>query len=215
MEKVRAHRKLAIVLLACVLAIAGAVVGVIVVGGGRTGAAVTPTTGAYAPISVSRPKLYKLAGTLTSDPEAGIQTDLGTSVSQLPGVYRYRITVTNTSSVGYIDSFQWYPPTGVRIVRVLGSSVGKCELTGLTGFGGDQFKAVLLYPNISCQGVKLKPPSCTCLGDGGSVELSFVADRSMGGTGWARMISARLVLHPIPSSLQARTSTSARGENGP
>jgi hypothetical protein len=154
-----------------------------------------------------------VAGALVSDPESSSQTNLTTSVSQLPGAHRYKITVTNTSNIGYIDSFQWYPPTGVRILQVLGSSQGNCGLAGLTGFGGDQFKTVLLYPSVSCEQVKLKPPSCTCLGDGGAVDISFVADRTMGGTGWARMISATLVLKPIPSYAQPSTP-STPGSSG-
>ena len=82
-----------------------------------------------------------------------------------------------------------------------GSSDGQCALTGLTGFGGNQFKTVLLHPNIECGKVNLKPPSCTCLGDGGSITISFTADRDMPAVGTARMISATLVLDPIPSYL--------------
>jgi hypothetical protein len=83
----------------------------------------------------------------------------------------------------------------------------------VTGFGGNQFQTVLLYPNITCSKVHLKPPSCTCLGDGGNVDISFVADRPLGGTGTTRMISARLVLHQIPSYLKAQTGSG--GESSP
>ena len=201
----RAHSRLAGVLGVCVLVVLGVVVAAIVVPAGDGGASALPTTGEYAPISVQRPKLHVLAGSLVSDPEAGIQNNLTTNLSQLPGSNRYRITVTNTSNIGFIDAFQWYPPTGIHIVKVLGSSAGHCELSGLTGFGGNQFQTVLLYPNISCEKVDLKPPSCTCQGDGGAVDVSFVSDKPMSATGTARMISARLVLHPIPSYLQPQT----------
>ena len=83
-------------------------------------------------------------------------------------------------------------------MKVLGSSAGHCELSGLTGFGGNQFSTVLLYPNISCEQVDMKPPSCTCQGDGGTVDVSFVTDRSMSATGTARMISARARAAPDP-----------------
>jgi hypothetical protein len=63
--------------------------------------------------------------------------------------------------LGPITSFHWYAPTGVQVLRVLGSSQGDCRLSGLSGFGGDQFKTILLYPNIFCDKVDLKPPSCT------------------------------------------------------
>jgi hypothetical protein len=195
----RAHSRLAGVLGVCVLVVAGVVVAAVVVPAGGGGGSAPPTTGAYAPISVQRPKLHVLAGSLVSDPEAGIQNNLTTALSQLPGPNRYRITVTNTSNIGFIDAFQWYPPTGIHIVKVLGSSAGHCDLSGLTGFGGNQFQTVLLYPNISCEKVGLKPPSCTCQGDGGAVEVSFVSDKPMSATGTSRMIAARLTLKPIPS----------------
>jgi hypothetical protein len=163
------------------------------------------TTGAYAPITVSRPKLHLLAGSVVADPEAGVQNNLTTSVFHHPGSNHYRITVTNSSNIGFIDSFQWYPPWGVHIVRVTGSSVGHCAIDGVSGFGGNQFQAVLLYPNIFCEKVGLKPPSCTCQGDGGSVDISFVSDRPMGATGTARLVSAQLVLRPIPSYLNSPT----------
>jgi hypothetical protein len=200
----RAHSRLAGVLGVCVLVVAGVVVAAVVVPGSGGGPAL-PTTGAYAPISVQRPKLHVLAGSLVSDPEAGIQNNLTTALSQLPGPNRYRITVTNTSNIGSIDAFQWYPPTGIHIVKVLGSSAGRCELSGLTGFGGNQFQTVLLYPNISCEKVDLKPPSCTCQGDGGTVDVSFMSDKPMSATGTSRMISARLALHPIPSYLTPKS----------
>lgn len=201
----RAHSRLAAALGICGLAVLGVVVAALVVPAGDSGASALPTTGEYAPISVSRPKLHVLAGSLVSDPEAGVQNNLTTNLSQLPGANRYRITVANTSNIGFIDAFQWYPPTGIHIVKVLGSSAGHCELSGLTGFGGNQFSTVLLYPNISCEQVGLKPPSCTCQGDGGTVDVLFATDRSMSATGTARMISARVVLHPIPSYLQPQT----------
>jgi hypothetical protein len=205
MRWLRAHSRLAGVLAVCVLVVAGVVVAAIVVPAGDRGSSALATTGDYAPISVQRPKLHVLAGSLVSDPEAGVQNNLTTALSQLAGPNRYRITVTNTSNIGFIDAFQWYPPTGIHIVKVLGSSAGHCELSGLTGFGGNQFQTVLLYPNISCEQVGLKPPSCTCQGDGGAVDVSFLADKPMSATGTSRMISARLVLHPIPSYEQPTT----------
>jgi len=135
-----------------------------------------------------------------------VQPDFNTMLSKLPGRHRYGITISNTSNLGFIDSFQWYPPTGVRVVKVIRSDVGRCELTGVTGFGGNQFKTVVLYPNIVCENVHLKPPSCTCLGDGGSVTISFVVDRDMPASGVARLISATLVLRPIPGFLKTKAS---------
>jgi hypothetical protein len=187
---------------------------VLVIGAG-TGASAVATTGPYAPIHVFRPTIYTEAGTLLNDPEAAlIPSYLGTAVSKLPGLHRYRVTVTNTSNLGFIDSLQWYPPPGVHITRVIGSSVGDCAATGLTGFGGNQFKTVLLYPNISCDRVGLKPPSCTCQGNGGSVSVSFVVDRAFTGLGSTQLTSARLVLHPILSYQKPQAALSGQGSPG-
>ena len=49
------------------------------------------------------------------------RSDFSTTLFPL-GARRYRMTIFNTSSLGAINSLQWYPPTGVRIVKLLGSS---------------------------------------------------------------------------------------------
>ena len=214
MGTVRSRPRLVIVLGLGALAVGGVVAGLLAVSSGGSGVSATPSTGPYAPITVVRPKIYTTAGAVINDPGAAVETNLNTSASQLPGANRYRITVSNTSNLGFIESFQWYPPTGVHIVRVIGSSAGSCGVSGVTGLGGAQFKTVLLYPNITCSKVHLKPPSCTCLGDGGNVDISFVADRPLGGTGTTRMISARLVLHQIPSYLKAQTGSAGQGSPG-
>jgi hypothetical protein len=202
----RAHAKLIIVLGLSVLTAAGAVTAVVAVGGDDGSASAPPTTGAYAPITVSRQVVPIVGGGIARRLDAGVQQNLSTNLSRLPGRHRYRVTVANISNVGFIDTFEWYPPTGVRITRVTGSSTGRCALRGVTGFGGNQFKSVLLHPNITCESVNLKPPSCTCLGDGGSVTISFLADGELTLSGVARMVSARLVFDPIPSYLQPATS---------
>jgi hypothetical protein len=204
MRLVREHSRLAIVLGVCVLAAAGAITGVVVAGSGSSESAL-PTTGEYAPIKVSRQVVPVVGGGVSRELDAGVSTNLATQLTTLPGRHHYGITITNTSNLGYIDSFQWYPPMGVRVVKVTGSDAGRCGLTGLTGFGGNQFN-VVLYPNIVCSRAHLKPPSCTCLNDGGSATVSIVTDRDMTATGVARMISATLVLKPIPSYLQPATS---------
>jgi hypothetical protein len=202
MRLLRRRSRLAIVLGVGALA-AGAAAGAIVAAhddGSRPAAA---TTGEYAPITVSRQALQTAGGALLSDPEAGVQVYLTTVVTQLPGKHRYRITISNTSNVGFINSFEWHPPSGIRIMRLVGESEGRCVVSGLTGFGGNQFKSVVLYPNISCHGIRLKPPRCTCLGDGGSMSFAFVADRPMGLAGTARMTTATLTYDPIPSYLKS------------
>ena len=61
----------------------------------------------------------------------------------------------------------------------------------------------------------MKPPSCTCLGDGDSITISFVADQKVYTPGVARMRSASLSFKPIPSYLQpAATSQNIAASQG-
>jgi hypothetical protein len=122
----------------------------------------------------------------------------------LPGAHRYRITIQNTSNLGAINAFEWYPPTGVHIVKLIGSSQGRCRLTGLRGFGGNQFPTLVLYPDVRCENLDLEAPSCTCRGDGGSLSISFVTKEDYsGGAGDLRMLAATLVFDRIPTYLGA------------
>jgi hypothetical protein len=196
----RSRRMLA-VLAFCVLALAGGIVAVVIVGldTNSKGGGSTPTTGAYAPLTVPKPPLIMSGGVILDEPDAENQDWLSAALTPLPGTHRYEITVTNASNVGYINSFEWYPPSNARIVAVTGSSSGHCTLTGIPGFGGSQFKTVLLYPNIFCSKIDLKPPSCTCRGDGGSMTVSFTLNSEAFFAGAARVVSATPVLRIIPS----------------
>jgi hypothetical protein len=193
MGRWRGHAKISAVLAGCVVAVGGVIVALVITRGNDTAARV-PTTGTWAPITVARPAVPVIGGGIPVDVEPPIvRTDLSTLLAPLPGTHRYRITISNTSNVGAINSFQWYPPTGVHIVKVIGSSEGHCTATGVTGFGGNQFPTVVLYPNILCDKLDLKPPSCTCQGDGGAVTITFVTDEDLGGSlGDARMRTATL-----------------------
>ena len=151
---VRRHSKGAVILGVCVLALAGAVTAVIAVGASGGDGSTAATTGAYAPIKVSRPKIRLIGGGISGDVEGGVVTYLSTLMTQLPGHNHYGITLTNTSSLGFIDSLEWYPPTGVRILGVTDGSAGRCRLTGVAGIGGNQFSTAVLYPNIMCQRVE-------------------------------------------------------------
>lgn len=200
MRRPRGPVALAIALVAGIAAV-GVVVGVLVVGHEST--ARVPTTGPWAPISVARPKLPVIAGGIPVDIDPMVhRNDLATTLAVLPGMHRYRITISNTSNLGAINSFEWYPPPGVHIVKLIGSSQGNCTLTGLTGFGGNQFPTLVLYPDVRCENLDLEPPSCTCLGDGGAVTISFVTDEDYGGgAGDLRLREATLVLDRIPAYL--------------
>jgi len=206
--------KLAAVLVGCALAVGGVIAAVVVATGGNDNTGTTDaeasvtlvrTTGQWAPITVTRPQVPIIGGGIPVDIDpVVVRTDLSTTLSLLAGrPNSYRITVTNTSNVGAINSLQWYPPTGVHIVKVLGSSDGHCTTAGLTGFGGNQFRTVVLFPNILCDQLDLKPPTCTCLGNGGSMTISFVTDKDLGGSlGDARMRAATLVFNRIPGYLK-------------
>ena len=177
-----------------------------------------PTTGQWAPITVARPKVPIIGGGIPVDIDPMVhRNDFSTTLAPLPGTHRYGITISNASNLGAINSFQWYPPTGVHIVKVVGSTEGHCTLTGLTGFGGNQFPTVVLYPNILCDKLDLKPPSCTCLGDGGAVTISFVTDKDFEGaqvsSGCARRLSFSTA-SPATSSLGARRGAELRVRHG-
>jgi len=195
---------------ACALAVGGVIVALIVTT--HEGGARTQTTGMWAPITVVRPNVPIIAGGIPVDIDPMVhRTDFSQTVAPLTGTHRYQLTIWNTSNLGAINSFEWYPPTGVQIVKVIDSTSGRCTRTGLTGFGGNLFPTLVLYPNIRCDKLDLKAPSCTCLGNGGSVTISFVTDKDIGGAeGEIRMRAATLVFDRIPSFLKpASTATSS------
>jgi hypothetical protein len=172
-----------------------------------------PTTGQWAPITVTRPNVPVIGGGIPVDLDPMVhREDLSTTLAPLPGTHRYQVTISNTSNLGAIHSFQWYPPTGVRVLEVVGSTKGDCTLTGLEGYGGNQFPTVVLYPNIFCKKLDLAPPSCTCQGDGGTVTISFVTDKEYGGgAGEIRMRSATLSFDRIPAYLTSGNTTRSPG----
>lgn len=200
MRRRRGHARLARVLLACAAIASGAIAAFVITRGEHASTARAPTTGPWAPITVVRPKVPIVAGGVPVDIDPAIERhDFSTTLSPLPGAHRYRMTVFNTSNLGAVNAFQWYPPTGVHVVKVIGSTEGRCTLTGVTGFGGNQFPTVVLNPNILCDKLDLEPPSCTCLGDGGSLAVSFVTDEDIGvGAGDLKVRAATLVFDPIP-----------------
>lgn len=198
----RGWRGRASVLVVCALAVGGAIAALILTDGGHQSTPRASTTGPRAPITVKRPSVPIIGGGIPVDIDPAIgRRDFSTTLAFLPGTHRYRITISNVSSLGAINSFQWYPPKAVHIVKLLGSSVGTCTLRGLKGFGGNQFPTLVLQPNVLCDTLDLKPPSCTCLGDGGAVAISFVTDKEFAaGDVDLRVRTATLVFHPIPVS---------------
>ena len=201
--------------------LACALVALAVAVGGVTAAILTrdgderalPTSGPWAPISVVRPNVPVIGGGIPIDIDPRLhRDDFSTTLTSLPGTNRYRVTISNTSNLGAINAFEWYPPASVRIVKVLGSTEGHCTLTGLKGFGGNQFPTVVLYPNVLCDKLDLEPPSCTCLGDGGAVTISFVTEKEYdGGSGEIRLREASLTFDRVPGYLKAGTAARSPG----
>jgi hypothetical protein len=205
------HGGLTLILVACALVAAGLIAALLLTKDGHKSTAVAPTTarvettgvaptdGDWAPITVTRPKVPIIAGGIPVDVDPSVsRSDFNTTLFPV-GPNRYRMTVFNTSNLGAVNSFQWYPPVGTRIVKVLGSTVGRCVLTGLTGFGGNQFPTIVLYPNIFCDKLGLKPATCICRGDGGAVSITFVTNKHIAvNDGELRLRTARLVFDRIP-----------------
>ncbi len=81
-----------------------------------------------------------------------------TSVIRAAGKGKYELEVQNTSRMGFIDSFRWVPPPGMKVLAVTGSSRGTCVV--------DSSGA------ISCA-AKLQPPKCLCRPSGGAITVDF------------------------------------------
>jgi hypothetical protein len=128
----------------------------LLVGCGGSTPAATPTTGQYAPIKAA--KTY--SPTKAADPDSFNKggADAMTVVRSL-GNDHFQLVVSNTSAIGFINTFTWVPPPETRIAAVTSSSTGHCELSGGA---------------ISCK-LALRPPTCTCNGSGGKVKIGFIA----------------------------------------
>jgi hypothetical protein len=74
---------------------------------------------------------------------------------------KYQLEIDNTSSIGYINTFNWVPPANMTITAITSTEGGHCSLVS---------------GNISCRGGKdgIAPPKCTCL-SGGSMLVNFTA----------------------------------------
>src|SRR5436305_3958850 len=88
----------------CVLAavaVGGVFAGLAIFSGGAGSLPAMPTTGAYAPVSIPAP----LEGGV-ADPDSMSRQghDLATVLSRAPGSHRYRLTVSNVSSLRLINA---------------------------------------------------------------------------------------------------------------
>lgn len=155
---------------------------------GGAGFPALPTTGDYRPISIASPVNGAVA-----DPDSMARQgqDVTSVLSPGAGAHTYRVTLSNVSSIGFVNALDWRPPAGMRIVRVTGSSAGHCGLAA----GSDH--------RITCVGLRLKPPTCTCRGDGGELVVSFVANKAGGMlAGASAVVAATPVFKVIPAFVQ-------------
>jgi hypothetical protein len=122
----------------------------------------TSTTGVNAPIAATM--LVHGTGKNTGafvdpDSENKMGSDIGYVVMRLSEGH-YRLTVKNTSPLGFINTFTWNAPANVTLTGLTTDANGHCALAG---------------EQIACKGLALKPPSCTCKGDGGTAIVTFTA----------------------------------------
>jgi hypothetical protein len=132
-------------------------------GGSGKNAADTSTTGENAPIAATI-LTHNSNGQTFVDPDSEnkMGSDLLYVVLQLPSG-RFQLTVTNRSALGFVNSFTWKAPPNVKLTSLLTNANGHCTLSD---------------EQIVCSGIALKPPSCTCLGDGGKAVLTFTAKQA-------------------------------------
>jgi hypothetical protein len=122
----------------------------------------TSTTGVNAPIAATM--LVHGTGKNTGafvdpDSENKMGSDLGYVVMRISDS-QFKLTVKNTSPLGFINTFTWNAPPNVKLTSLVSDAKGHCALVG---------------EQIACKGLALKPPSCTCKGDGGIAVVTFTA----------------------------------------
>jgi hypothetical protein len=93
---------------------------------------------------------------LAADPDASTVVRY---LSPKAGVYQ--IELQNTSTVGYINTFAWVPPTGLTVTAVTGTTGGRCRVA---------------QGEIQCVGARhgIAPPVCGCRA-GASMTVTFEA----------------------------------------
>jgi hypothetical protein len=109
----------------------------------------------------------------------------------------------NTSTSGFINKFTWFPGPGTTILAVTSARLDK---------GRGKASCRLVAGKISCE-LSLRPPKCTCRGDGGTVAIGFTAKRSPGAESAAITFGSdlfveaeTLVPYFIPSSPEQKPS---------
>jgi hypothetical protein len=161
-------------------------------GGGRE-AGTTDLKSLYAE-QIKVPAHAELAAGVDPDDTAASSPQFNTSIAFLGGGH-FRLTVTNGSDLGFLNSFTWVHPPQMTITAVKSSSSGTCRL---------------LSGDIVCTGMAIKPPKCSCL-PGGLASVRFdghiktAPGQSYGGVqhGWLRIGNVTPVPYTIPSYLGA------------
>jgi hypothetical protein len=107
--------------------------------------------------------------------------DTETIIRPLPHNH-YQVKVLNTSGIGYLKGFTWQPPPGWRITGLGAVKGAKCTLSSATN-------------KLTCAG-NVKPPSCLCKGDGGTVVIKVALAPHARGTVGARMQITKMTAVP-------------------
>jgi len=157
-------------------------------GGGGRDSGTTDLKTLYAQ-QVKPPLHAELAAGVDPDDTAASSPVFSSSILSLGG-NRYRLTVTNGSDLGFLNSFTWVHPPQLTITNVGKSTSGRC---------------VLDHGDISCTDMAIKPPKCTCRA-GGRASVDFAARIAASpGTqaglrnGWLRIDDVTPVPYTIPS----------------
>jgi hypothetical protein len=126
------------------------------------------------------------------NPDTGVVQLIHLSGSDTNVVFRYlngsyQLQVLNTSGIGYLNGFAWEPSAGWKVTKIKSSTGASCTLTAAG--------------KILCKG-SVKPPTCLCTDDGGSVEITFTASPTtkksgylFGGEPWQFKITK---MTPVP-----------------
>ena len=137
----------------------GPVVVMLVLLGAGCGGGGNDTSTAGAPVVETTKEEGQIGNIVPEPPPPGNQTvdpDLRTKggadvafVVRSLGNNRFELSVQNTSRIGYLETFNWRPPSGDTIDSVTQSSSGSGSCSLANG-------------QLHCENLHLKPPPCLC-----------------------------------------------------
>jgi hypothetical protein len=182
----------------------GPVVVTLVLLGAGCGGSGNDTSTAGAPVVKTTEEQGQIGNIVPDPPPPGNQTvdpDLRTKggadvawVIRSLGNDRFELSIQNTSRIGYLETFDWRPPSGDTIESVTESSSGSCSLTD---------------GQLHCESLHLKPPACLCQ-PGGTETVTITMhtsdpDLSIQGSGLV-VTEMTPILKNIPSRLGQTSS---------